>query len=151
MTLSYDIIFSNFLGNITEYDFVKMDATDVNEIMVEKLHSVLAEPYIRRLFSSAVLDDEVQTFSFEMEYSVEESADIDFVVEVLSKGMVVKWLDPQVKSKVNIAQMFGTKEQKNFSQSSHLKEIKDLLHSTKYDVRALIRDRGYINNTYLDS
>lgn len=151
MTLSYDIIFSNFLGNITEYDFVKMDATDVNEIMVEKLHSVLAEPYIRRLFSSAVLDDEVQTFSFEMEYSVEESADIDFVVEVLSKGMVVKWLDPQVKSKLNIAQMFGTKEQKMFSQASHLKEIKDLLHTVKHEVRSLIRDRGYINNTYLDS
>ena len=63
--------------------------------------------------------------------------------------MVIKWLEPQVKSKVNIAQMFGGKEQKWFSQATHLGEIKDLLENERIELNKLIRDRGSIYNPYL--
>ena len=63
--------------------------------------------------------------------------------------MVIKWLEPQVKSKVNIAQMFGGKEQKFYSQSQHLSELKDMLETEKISLNKLIRDRGSVFNPYL--
>lgn len=150
-SLAYDSIFSQFLGYISDYDIASLDFSDANEFMSECLHKALAKPYIRRLFSSSSLDDEIQMFQFEMKYVVEPSADLDFVQDILSKGMVIEWLQPQVKSKNLTAQIFTGKEQKFFSQANHLSELRNLLEDAQLEQRKLIRDRGYINNLYLNN
>ena len=86
-----------------------------------------------------------------MSYPVAPDADTDFVVEMLAKGVVVEWLKPQVRgSKLNVKQVFGTKEEKFFSQAQHISEIRGLLEDTENELRKMIRDRGYINNGYVD-
>ena len=148
-SLSYDEIFSDFLGSVTDYDLASSDIDDMYGLMTEYLHKALSLSYVRRLFSSVSLDDTVQMFSFEINNSVDNDADIDFVKYILSKGMVVEWLKPQVRSKLNIAQFFGGKEQKWFSQAQHLSELRGLLEDTQLEMRKAIRDRGYIYNPYL--
>lgn len=150
-SIAYTTVFEAFLGKVSDYDFVTISETDLNELLVEKLHAVLSQSYIRRLFSSLTLDDSASSITFTMDQSVDEGADTDFVVEILAKGIVVEWLKPLVRSKVNVAQMFGTKEQKFYSQSSHLSEIRALLEDTELELRKEIRDRGYISNGYLDA
>lgn len=149
-SLSYDEIFSDFLGNVTDYNLVSMEQEDAYSLMTEYLHKTLSQSYVRRLFSSAELNDSSEEFSFEMENVVDENSDIDFTKNILSKGMVVEWLKPQVRSKLNIAQMFGGKEIKWFSQSSHLSELRGMLEDTELELRKTIRDRGYIYNPYLE-
>lgn len=150
MTLSYDEIFSNFLGYVSDYDIASMSNQDANDIMTEWLHKSCANPYLRRLFSKSILDDNIQTFTYEMDYITEENADNDFVINVLAKSMIVEWLTPLVRNKVNISQMFGGKEAKWFSQAQHISELRGLLEDTQLEVRRLIRDRGYIWNSYLE-
>ena len=150
MTLEYDDIFSYFLGNVSDYQIASLNMNEAYELMVEYLEKTVAQPYIRRLFSSVLLDTDIHTLVFEMNYVVEESADRDFVRSVLAKGMVVEWLRPQVRNRLNNAQMFAGKEQKFYSQSQHLSELRALLEDTDIEVRRLIRDRGYINNSYLE-
>lgn len=75
--------------------------------------------------------------------------DFGFVVEIISMGMVVEWLEPQVNSVLNTLQMFSGKEEKFYSQSNHLSELRGLLKDAQLKQRKLIRDRGYISNTYL--
>lgn len=150
MTLEYDDIFSYFLGNVSDYQIASLNMNEAYELMVEYLEKTVAQPYIRRLFSSVLLDTDIHTLVFEMNYVVEESADKDFVKSVLAKGMVVEWLRPQVRNRLNNAQMFAGKEQKFYSQSQHLSELRALLEDTDIEVRRLIRDRGYINNSYLE-
>lgn len=149
-SLSYDEIFSDFLGSVTDYDLASINIDDMYGLMTEYLHKTLSQSYVRRLFSSIVFDDIVQMFTFEMTNSVDDAADLDFVRYILSKGMVVEWLKPQVRSKVNIAQFFGGKEQKWFSQAQHLSELRGLLEDTQLEMRKAIRDRGYIYNPYLE-
>lgn len=150
MTLEYDDIFSYFLGNVSDYQIASLNTNDAYELMVEYLEKTVAQPYIRRLFSSVSLNTEIHTLEFEMSYVVEESADRDFVRSLLAKGMVCEWLRPQVRNKVNLSQMFAGKEQRFFSQSQHISELRAMLEDTDIEVRRLIRDRGYINNSYLE-
>lgn len=149
-SLSYDEIFSDFLGSVTDYNLISMEQEDAYSLMTEYLHKSLSQSYIRRLFSSVELDDSSEEFTFEMSYTVDDDSDIDFTKNILSKGMVIEWLKPQVRSKLNIAQMFGGKETKWFSQSSHLAELRGMLEDTELELRKSIRDRGYIYNSYLE-
>lgn len=105
-SLSYDEIFFNFLGNITDPVLAGQAENLANEIMVEYLHKAISAVYVRRLFSSITLDDDVQTIIYAMKQPIDESADKDFVATMLGKSMAVQWVTPQVQSKVNIAQMF---------------------------------------------
>ena len=148
-SLSYDEIFSDFLGSVTDYGLASIDIDDMYGLMTEYLHKTLSLSYVRRLFSSVSFDDTIQVVTFEVINIVDEVADIDFVRSILSKGMVVEWLKPQVRSKLNVAQMFGGKEQKFYAQSNHLSELRGLLEDVQLELRKEIRDRGYIYNPYL--
>lgn len=150
MTLSYEDIFSRFLGYITDYNIASMNMDDAYDMMREWLRKAYSKPYLRRLFSSSTLDDEIQTLTYEMDFIVEDEADKDFVSDILAKGMVIEWLQPQVKSKLFTQQMFAGKEQKFFAQANHVSELRGLLEDITLEQRKMIRDRGYINNSYLE-
>ena len=97
-----------------------------------------------------MLDDEVIQLTYSLKHVINEAdEDMRFVIEVIAMGMVIEWLEPQVNSVLNTLQMFSGKEEKFYSQSNHLSELKDLLKQSEIKQRKLIRDRGYISNTYL--
>jgi hypothetical protein len=85
-----------------------------------------------------------------MKFSVDDDTDKDFVVDMLALGMVVAWLSPILRSKVNLAQKFGGSEQKFYSQAAHIAELREVCDDAKIEQRNLIRDRGYIYNSYLE-
>ena len=149
-SITYKDVFESFLDKVTDFDFVDINIDDAYELFASHLHAVVAQPYVRRLFSSITLDDKVQDIDFEMSYPTDVNADTDFVIEVLARGVVVEWLKPQVRSKVNVAQFFGTKEERFFSQANHLAEARALLSDVEAELRKLIRDRGYISNGYVN-
>lgn len=151
MTSSYSQIYSCFLSKVTDYNFLNMSEEDMYDLMSTWLHNTLSLPYVRRLFTTLNADDVIMQLSFELKNVVDEASDFDFVLELIAKGMVVEWLEPQVNSVLNTSQMFGGKEQKFYSQSNHFKEIKDKLKEEKTELRKMIRDRGYIYNSYLTS
>lgn len=149
-SVSYDQIFSLFLGNITDYSLARNDNSTTLALMTEWLHKALSRPYLRRLFSSISIDDITSTIEFSLGTAVEDGADSDFVAYVVSKAMVVEWLEPEVKKTSLIKQNFAGKDQKFYSQASHLAEITSMLTNAKAEVRSLICDRGYIYNPYLE-
>lgn len=148
-SLSYEKIFNNFMGTMTDPTFASLTMSEAYELMTEYLHKTMAQSYVRRIFVAAKLDDKIQILEYELAFKTDDSADMDFVEYILARGMLVEWLQPQVQSKVNIAQMIGGSKEKFYSQSSHLAELKGLLSDTKNELRKAIRDRGYIYNSYL--
>ena len=149
-SLTYDVIYSRLFSKIEAYDFIELSEEELNDFLCNWIHSASANPYVRRLFSSFVLDDEILTVSYEMKYSVDEFSDKEFVLEILSLGMGLAWLEPKINSINNIAQMFGSKEEKFYSQSQHLSELRGLKNDFKKQQRRMISDRGYAWNSYLD-
>lgn len=151
-SLDYNKIYSRLFSKIEAYDFIELPEADLNELLCDWIHSASANPYVRRLFKTGkfILDDEVQEISYEMKYSVDEFSDAEFITEVLALGVVVAWLQPKVNSINNVAQMFGSKEEKYYSQSSHLSELRGLVNDSRKLQRRMIADRGYSWNSYLD-
>lgn len=149
-SIKYEDIFSLFLGEIEDPKLASLKQSQAYELMTEYLHKTIGEPYVRRLFSSLTLNDELLKLDFELKYETTDNSDEDFVTKILYKGMLVEWLTPQVRSKLNIAQFFGGKEQKFYSQSNHLSELRGMLEDTKIELRQIISEHGFIYNTYLD-
>ena len=112
MTLSYSTLFSRVLNKINDPKELSLDENDLLEIYTERLHSVVGKPRVRRLFSSLTLDDEIQEMTFALNNSVDEESDKDFVLEILSLGMAMEWLQPQVDSVIHTSVMIGGKEEK---------------------------------------
>ena len=147
MTLPYETIFSRVLNKINDQIELSLDENDLLEIYTERLHSVVGKPRVRRLFSSISLDDEIQEMTFTLNNSVDEESDKDFVLEILSLGMAVEWLQPQVDSVIHTSVMIGGKEEKKLLDNH--KNMIERLDSMKKEQNKMIRDYGYMYNSYI--
>ena len=136
--LSYSTLFSRVLNKINDPKELSLDENDLLEIYTERLHSVVGKPRVRRLFSSLSLDDEIQEMTFTLNNSVDEESDKDFVLEILSLGMAIEWLQPQVDSVIHTSVMIGGKEEKKLLDNH--KNMIDRLDSMKKEQNKMIRD-----------
>ena len=145
--LSYSALFSRVLNKINDPKELSLDENDLLEIYTERLHSVVGKPRVRRLFSTLTLDDELQEMTFTLNNSVDEESDRDFVLEILSLGMAIEWLQPQVDSVIHTSVMIGGKEEKKVLDNH--KNMIDRLDSMKKEQNKMIRDYGYMYNSYI--
>ena len=145
--LSYSILFSRVLNKINDQKELSLDESDLLDIYTERLHSVVGKPRVRRLFSSISLDDEIQEMTFTLNNSVDEESDKDFVLEILSLGMAIEWLQPQVDSVIHTSVMIGGKEEKKLLDNH--KNMIERLDSMKKEQNKMIRDYGYMYNSYI--
>lgn len=163
----YKEVYSQFFLKIEGYDIFDKNISDEyrEALLCSWLHSSIGKPYVNRLFSTVTLSDPYQDEDPEtgeiidmdgiIEYELvnkidEDFGDKQFITEVLAYGMALCWLEPKVYSLTNIAQMFSTSDERFFSQSSHLSELRNLRDDLINHQRSLIRDRGYSNNSYIN-
>lgn len=146
--LSYSTLFSRVLNKINDPKELQLNTDDLLEIYTERLHSVVGKPRVRRLFSTLTFDDEIQEMTFTLNNSIDEDSDTDFVLEVLSLGMAIEWLQPQVDSVIHTSVMIGGKEEKKLLDNH--KNMIDRLDSMKKEQNKMIRDYGYMYNSYIN-
>ena len=146
--LPYSIIFSRVLNKTNDSKEMSLSESDLFEIYTERLHSVIGNPRVRRLFSSITLDDEIQQIDYELNHSVDEESDKEFIIEVLTLGMAIEWLQPQVDSRKYTAQMIGGKEEKMLQ--NNYNPMIERLDSMKIELKKMIRDYGFLYNYYIN-
>lgn len=149
MLLSYEKIFSRTMGRINDPKELSLDESDLVEIYTERLHNIIGNPRVRRLFSSLSLDDEIQQMEFTLNNSVDETSDVDFIAGILVLGMTIEWLQPQVDSIIHTSVMIGGKEEKKLLDNH--KNMIDRLDSMKIELNKRIRDYGYMYNSYINT
>lgn len=149
MLLPYEMVFSRTRGRINDPKELSLNENDLLEIYTERLHNVIGKPRVRRIFSSIALDDEIQQIDFILNNSVDEASDIDFVTDLLILGMTIEWLQPQVDSILHTSVMIGGKEEKKLLDNH--KNMIDRLDSMKTELNKMIRDYGYMYNSYINS
>ena len=149
-SIDYNTVYQSFYNKVEAFDFLELDEYTVQEFLCNWIHGAVRPTYVRRLFNSVTFDDDIMRFTYEMAYPLEEADDEDFVIELLSLGMGIQWLTPQVNSSINLRQVYGSKEERFFSQSQHITAMQNLLSSWKKEQRRMICDRGYIHNPYVN-
>lgn len=147
MTLPYETIFSRVRNKITDPKELSLDANDLIEIYTERLHSAVGDQRVRTLFSSISLDDEIQEITYEMDISIDEVTDTDFVIEMLSSAIAIEWMLQQVNSRLYTSQTIGGKEEKKLI--DNYKPMISRLESMRSELYRKIRDYGAHYNSYL--
>ena len=74
---------------------------------------------------------------------------LDVEKEILAILVTREWLQPQLYSALLTKQVFSDKEQKHYSQASHLSELRALDETLKIEAQKLSRDYTYGNSEYL--
>lgn len=149
-SLDYEEIYSKFRLKASAYDLLDFRDDDVNAFLCDWMHSAIHKPYIYRLFTNAKFHDEIQQFDFTMKYSVNDDFDKELITDVVGIGLVIEWITPKINNLNNIVQVYGSSEEKYYSQAAHLNTLMSLKDGLIREQRNIIRDRGYIWNSYLD-
>ena len=146
--MTYEEIYSQFYSKIDDPTFFqKYSKEEAYNLMRTWLHSVVALPYLKKRFSSIVLDDEILDITFKLINPVDEDSDNYFVKDILAQGMVICWMQQKIDKAVSLATVVGTKEEKTIL--NNYKNNMARLNELKVQFRKIIRDYGYINNDYI--
>ena len=149
MTLQYEDIFSIFLSKITDYSFLEYDENFIRGQMVSWLHSSSSSPRLRAKFSTLTLSDEEAALDFSLKHSGGEQSDCDFVTDILARAMVIAWLEPEVKNVLLTKQLLTGSEEKFYAQANHISQMEQMLATAKTELKNILRDYGYLNNSYI--
>ena len=86
-------------------------------------------------------DDEVQEFEADLS---------DLEIELLALGMVDAWVTPMLNSTELTLQFIGGKEEKVYSQSQQLAELRNLKKENSLEMNRLHNYFTYTNNSYFE-
>lgn len=139
MATSYEEIYNLAANKITDPEIALLLPEDIEELFHGYLISAI--PKFRKCKNDlSDRDDELRQFNVDL---------LDVEKEILAILVVREWLQPQLYSALLTKQVFSDKEQKYYSQSSHLSELRALDETLKIDAQKLSRDYTYGNLEYL--
>ena len=141
MATPYEKIYERFLSKITDFNLAEVDDYSFDKMMQSWLNSSIVR--MRKCKSDLSLrDDEVQEFEADLS---------DLEIELLALGMVDAWVTPMLNSTELTLQFIGGKEEKVYSQSQQLAELRNLKKENSLEMNRLHNYYTYTNNSYFDN
>ena len=135
---SYETVYGRFLNSTTDFNLADLDDHTLNEMLKDWLHSAIVKT---RTSNDLTRDDEVEAFKNDL-------GDLD--IELLAMGMKLAWLDQRINSTQYTNLFVGGKEEKFYSPSSQLAELRALRADTLREMQQLYTYSTYNNNSYFD-
>ena len=135
---SYETVYGRFLNSPTDFNLADLDDHTLNEMLKDWLHSAIVKT---RTSNDLTRDDEVEAFKNDL-------GDLD--IELLAMGMKLAWLDQRINSTQYTNLFVGGKEEKFYSPSSQLAELRALRADTLREMQQLYTYSTYNNNSYFD-
>ncbi|WP_257984988.1 hypothetical protein [Bacillus sp. T33-2] len=115
MATSYEDIYSRFAPKITDYTFVNLSDTEVEE----HFETFLKSSIIKFRYCDKLSDRDETLKQFNKDLTEEEQ-------EILSNLMCVEYLTPKLITDDLLKQTLSSKDYKLYSQANHIKELREL-------------------------
>lgn len=135
---SYEVIYGRFLNSTTDFNLAELDDHTLNEMLKGWLHTAIVKT---RTSSDLSRDDENEVFNNDL-------SDMD--IELLAIGMRLSWLDQRINSTEYTNLFVAGKEEKFYSPSSQLSELRALRADTLREMQQLYTYNTYTNDSYFD-
>lgn len=136
----YSTLYEKCLSKIEDPTLAMLPEEDLENMLHGYLMSAIAK-HRKCEHDLSDRDEELKQFNFDLS---------DLEIEILSILMVREWISVQLHSVVNTLQVFGGKEEKWFSQASHIKELREMDDRLRLEAQQLSRDYTYTDNDYFD-
>ena len=137
---SYETVYDVFLSRMTDFNLGDLDDYTLSEMLKKWLHSAVIR--VRTSSDLSMRDDENEFFESDLSYQD---------IELLAMGMTVAWLDQYINSTEYTNLFVGGKEEKFYSPSSQLSELRSLRADTIREMQQLYTYNTYVNNSYFDN
>jgi len=150
MALPYEKIFSRVRNKINDPKELSLDEEDLLEIYIERLHSVVGNVRIRKLFSTLTLDDSSEEITWILNNTITGASDDveeEYVIELFALAMTIEWMKPKVDDITYIGMAIGGKEEKVLNNANKLNA--ERLNSLETQLAKMCRNHGYLYNDYL--
>ena len=141
MATPYAKIYSRFLQKIKDFNLAEFDDHFFEETMQSWLDSSIIR--VRKCKHDLSLrDNDAQEFA-------EDLSDLE--MELIALGMVDSWVTPMINSTELTLQFIGGKEEKYFSQSQQLAELRNLKKENALEMNRLHNYYTYTNSSYFNT
>ena len=137
---SYETIYNRALAQITDPLLAQLPEEDLEIMLHDWLMDAIEEPVIGD-YDFSDRNEELKQFNFDISNRDQK---------IISIHMVRGWLAPQIRSVTLTSQVFGGKEEKYYSQSNHLAELRNLDDDLQRQADLLFCRGTYLNNDYFD-
>jgi hypothetical protein len=138
MGTPYEKLYDRALAQITDPLLATLPVEDLESMLHDWLMDAIVEPVIGE-YDFTDRDDELRQFNFNISERDQK---------ILSIHMVRSWLAPQLRSVTLTHQVFGGKEEKYYSQSAHLSEMRALDADLQRQADLLFCRGTYLNNDF---
>ena len=133
---SYETVYGRFLNHMSDFNLADLDDYTLSEMLKDWLHSAIVKT---RTSSDLSRDDENEVFNNDL-------SDLD--IELIAMGMRLSWLDQRINSTEYTNLFVGGKEEKFYSPSSQLAELRTLRADTLREMQQLYTYSTYTNNDF---
>ena len=141
MATPYEKVYNRFLQKISDFNLAEADDYSFDEMINGWLNSAVIR--VRKCqHDLSKRDDELQEFE-------EDLSDLE--IELLALGMVDAWVTPMLNSTELTLQFIGGKEEKYYSQSQMLSELRNLKKENSLEMNRLHNYYTYTNSSYFDT
>ena len=137
---SYETIYNRALSKLEDPTLAMLPEEDLENMLHGYLMSAIAK-HRKCEHDLSDRDEELKQFNSDLS---------DLEIEIISILMTREWIGQRLHSVTNVMQVFGGKEEKWFSQSSHIKELREMDDRLRLEAQQLSRDYSYIDNDYFD-
>ena len=141
MATPYEKVYNRFLQKVTDFNLVEIDDYSLDEMLQGWLTSAIVNVR-KREHDLSLRDNEIREFTEDL---------TDLEIELLALGMKLAWLDQYLNSTEYVLQFIGGKEEKYYSQASHLSELRELRKDTLREMNSLHNYDTYTNNSYFNN
>lgn len=145
-SIKYETIYDRAVSRIKDTELFQLVEEDFYDFMKQWLHAAFQLPQFRRQFKSFVPDDEVMTVAYTLNNSVDEIYDTEFVINILSEGVIVNYLPSKIDTGVNMAVMIGGKEEKKLL--DNYSKMQERLNTLEVKLGRELAQHGYYFGKY---
>ena len=144
--MELETVYNRFLSKVKDKKLIALSDDSYSEIMLDYLENGLAIPYVEKIFSSISVDSDSEELTYELVNPVNDESDERFVIDILSRAMVLAWVDHHIDTDLTLALAIGGKEEKVLK--NDLKSNMERRETLKKDLQKVIRDRDYYNDSF---
>ena len=141
MATPYEKIYNRFSQKITDFNLIEIDDYSLEEMLQSWLNTAIVKTR-KCQHDLSQRDEESQAFK-------EDLSDLE--IELLAMGMLDAWVSQYLNSTENVLQFIGGKEEKFYSQSTHIAEIRAMKEENLREMNRLHNYYTYTNNSYFDN
>ena len=146
MMVSYDVFTEAFLSKVTEYKFLRLDATDRQSEVDGYMKRACAHFNEVCKYDLSAYDDPLRVFELE---NITQ-AELDEIADIVSEGMLMQWMKPYTYKQENLENLLNTSDYSAYSPAELLHRVTEAYKMTRKAFTAMINEYSYRHGDLTD-